>query len=91
MSKDEEKAVKGLEILGAVAGALLILAAIGAFLFENVTPHLMALAVGCGIIVNAVLLVLGFHKRQVVRGVIFALITLLLIAVFIMQIMTLKN
>lgn len=91
MSRDEEKLIKRLETLGAAAAILLILAAAGAFLVPNITEHLMALAVGCGIVVNAVLTVLGFYRKQTVRSVIFLVLTLLLIAVFIMQLLRMEG
>lgn len=91
MSKDEERLIKGLEMLGAAAAVLLILAAAGAFLVPNITEYLMALAVGCGIVVNAVLTVLGFYRKQTVRSVIFLMLTLLLIAVFIMQLLRMEG
>ena len=71
MSRKEEKWIKRLEILGASAAAIVIVSAVGTFLLDSIAMQLMALAVGCGSIVNVVLMVFA----------------LLLIATFIMQIM----
>jgi len=49
--------------------------------------QLMALAVGCGSIVNVVLMVLCYYKKKTVPSIIFMIFALLLIATFIMQIM----
>ncbi len=82
--------IKWLEALGACAGAILILAAIGVFLLEDIMQQLMILAVGCGIVINAVWMILSFHKNKVVRSILFLVFTLILIAVFIIQIMAVK-
>lgn len=89
--KDFEKSVRGLELMGMIAGILLILAAVGVFFSGAFAPHFMTLAVGCGIVVNIVLTVLTFLKRQPVRGVFFLVLALMLTAVFIMQILILEG
>ena len=91
MSKEEEKIMKGLESLGAAAAILLILATLGAFLLPDIASLLMALTVGCGIVVNAVLTVLGCYRKQTVRSVIYLVATLILLVVFVLQILRLEG
>ena len=55
-------------------------------LLDSIAMQLMALAVGCGSIVNVVLMVLCYYKKTV-PSIIFYDFALLLIATFIMQIM----
>ena len=83
--------MKGLESLGAAAAILLILATLGAFLLPDIASPLMALTVGCGIVVNAVLTVLGFYRKQTVRSVIYLVATLILLVVFVLQILRLEG
>ena len=87
--KNCDKSVRGLMIVGCIAGGLLILAGIGVFLSVAATPYLMALAVGCGMVVNAVLAffsLLGHHKACCV---VFLAIVLALAALFIRQLVLL--
>ena len=63
MSRKEEKWIKRLEILGASAAAIVIVSAVGTFLLDSIAMQLMALAVGCGSIVNVVLMVLCYYKN----------------------------
>lgn len=56
-------------------------------LLDRIAMQLMALAVGCGSIVNVVLMVLCYYKKKTVPSIIFMIFALLLIATFIMQIM----
>ena len=77
MSRKEEKWIKRLEILGASAAAIVIVSAVGTFLLDSIAMQLMALAVGCGSIVNVVLMILCYYKKKTVPS----------IATFIMQIM----
>ena len=86
MSRKEEKWIKRLEILGASAAAIVIVSAVGTFLLDRIAMQLMALAVGCGSIVNVVFMVLCY-KKKTVPSIIFMIFALLLIATFIMQIM----
>ena len=88
MSRKEEKWIKRLEILGASAAVIVIVSAVGTFLLDSIAMQLMALAVGCGSIVNVVLMVLCYYKKKTVPSIIFMIFALLLIATFIMQIMT---
>ena len=83
MSRKEEKWIKRLEILGASAAAIVIVS----FLLDSIAMQLMALAVGCGSIVNVVLMVLCYYKKKTIPSIIFMIFALLLIATFIMQIM----
>ena len=83
----EEKWIKRLEILGASAAAIVIVSAVGTFLLDRIAMQLMALAVGCGSIVNVVFMVLCYYKKKTVPSIIFMIFALLLIATFIMQIM----
>ena len=87
MSREEEKWIKRLEILGASAAVIVIVSAVGIFLLDGIAMQMMALAVGCGIIVNAVLMVLCYYKKKTIPSIIFMIFALLLIATFIMQIM----
>ena len=87
MSRKEEKWIKRLEILGASAAAIVIVSAVGTFLLDRIAMQLMALAVGCGSIVNVVFMVLCYKKKKTVPSIIFMIFALLLIATFIMQIM----
>ena len=87
MSRKEEKWIKRLEILGASAAAIVIVSAVGTFLLDRIAMQLMALAVGCGSIVNVVFMVLCYYKKKTVPSIIFMIFALLLIATFIMQIM----
>lgn len=87
MSRKEEKWIKRLEILGASAAAIVIVSAVGTFLLDRIAMQLMALAVGCGSIVNVVFMVLCNYKKKTVPSIIFMIFALLLIATFIMQIM----
>ena len=64
MSRKEEKWIKRLEILGASAAAIVIVFAVGTFLLDSIAMQLMALAVGCGSIVNVVLMVLCYYKKK---------------------------
>ena len=64
MSREEEKWIKRLEILGASAAAIVIVSAVGTFLLDSIAMQLMALAVGCGSIVNVVLMVLCYYKKK---------------------------
>ena len=84
MSRKEEKWIKRLEILGA---AIVIVSAVGTFLLDSIAMQLMALAVGCGSIVNVVFMVLCYYKKKTIPSIIFMIFALLLIATFIMQIM----
>lgn len=84
MSRKEEKWIKRLEILGASAAAIVIVSAVGTFLLDSIAMQLMALAVGCGSIVNVVLC---YYKKKTIPSIIFMIFALLLIATFIMQIM----
>ena len=59
----------------------------GTFLLDRIAMQLMALAVGCGSIVNVVFMVLCYYKKKTVPSIIFMIFALLLIATFIMQIM----
>ena len=86
-ARKEEKWIKRLEILGASAAVIVIVSAVGTFLLDSITMQLMALAVGCGSIVNVVLMVLCYYKKKTVPSIIFMIFALLLIATFIMQIM----
>ena len=86
-ARKEEKWIKRLEILGASAAAIVIVSAVGTFLLDSIAMQLMALAVGCGSIVNVVLMVLCYYKKKTVPSIIFMIFALLLIATFIMQIM----
>ena len=86
MSRKEEKWIKRLEILGASA-VIVIVSAVGTFLLDSITMQLMALAVGCGSIVNVVFMVLCYYKKKTIPSIIFMIFALLLIATFIMQIM----
>ena len=88
MSREEEKWIKRLEILGASAAVIVIVSAVGIFLLDGIAMQMMALAVGCGIIVNAVLMVLCYYKKKTIPRIFFMIFTLLLIATFIMQIMS---
>ena len=88
MSKQEEKMIKRLELLGASAGVLLILAAIGVFVLEDITQQLMILAVGCGMVLNAVLMILNFHKGKRVSSLFLLVFVLILTVVFIIQVMS---
>ena len=90
MSRKEEKWIKRLEILGASTAAIVIVSAVGTFLLDSIAMQLMALAVGCGSIVNVVLMVLCYYKKKTIPSIIFMIFALLLIATFIMQIMA-KN
>ena len=81
------KWIKRLEILGASAAAIVIVSAVGTFLLDRIAMQLMALAVGCGSIVNVVFMVLCYYKKKTVPSIIFMIFALLLIATFIMQIM----
>lgn len=87
MSREEEKWIKRLEILGASAAVIVIVSAVGTFLLDRIAMQLMALAVGCGSIVNVVLMVLCYYKKKTIPSIIFMIFALLLIATFIMQIM----
>ena len=87
MSREEEKWIKRLEVLGASAAVIVIVSAVGTFLLDSIAMQLMALAVGCGSIVNAVLMVLCYYKKKTVPSVFFMIFALLLVAMFIMQIM----
>jgi len=87
MSRKEEKWIKRLEILGASAAAIVIVSAVGIFLLDRIAMQLMALAVGCGSIVNVVFMVLCYYKKKTIPSIIFMIFALLLIATFIMQIM----
>ena len=73
--------------LGASAAAIVIVSAVGTFLLDRIAMQLMALAVGCGSIVNVVFMVLCYYKKKTVPSIIFMIFALLLIATFIMQIM----
>ena len=66
---------------------IVIVSAVGTFLLDRIAMQLMALAVGCGSIVNVVLMVLCYYKKKTVPSIIFMIFALLLIATFIMQIM----
>ena len=88
MSREEEKWIKRLEILGASAAVTVIVSAVGIFLLDGIAMQMMALAVGCGSIVNAVLMVLCYYKKKTIPSIFFMIFTLLLIATFIMQIMS---
>ena len=85
MSRKEEKWIKRLEILGASAAAIVIVSAVGTFLLDSIAMQLMALAVGCGSIVNVVFMVLCYYKKKTIPSIIFMIFALLLIATFIMQ------
>lgn len=87
----QEKVIQGLEFTGAVAALILIAAVVLAFIVLDFTPHFMALAVGCGIVVNAVLMVLAFVKNHIMRGVATGVITVFLIVVFVFQILILEG
>ena len=87
MSRKEEKSIKRLEILAASPAVIVIESALGTFLLDRITMQLMALAVGCGSIVNVVLMVLCYYKKKTVQSIIFMIFALLLFATFIMQIM----
>ena len=78
MSRKEEKWIKRLEILGASAAVIVIVSAVGTFLLDRITMQLMALAVGCGSIVNVVLMVLCYYKKKTVPSIIFMIFALLL-------------
>lgn len=84
--KDYDRALRGLERTGVIAGVLLILSSAAAFFFDELSPHLMALAVGCGIVVNAVLMICSFLKNRIVRSALFLAVTLMLTVVFALQI-----
>lgn len=56
-------------------------------LLDRIAMQLMALAVGCGSIVNVVFMVLCYYKKKTIPSIIFMIFALLLIATFIMQIM----
>ena len=71
MSRKEEKWIKRLEILGASAAAIVIVSAVGTFLLDSIAMQLMALAVGCGSIVNVVLMVLCYYKKKTIPSIIF--------------------
>ena len=68
MSRKEEKWIKRLEILGASAAAIVIVSAVGTFLLDSIAMQLMALAVGCGSIVNVVLMCFVIIKRRPYRA-----------------------
>ena len=87
VKKRSKKWIKRLEILGASAAVIVIVSAVGTFLLDRIAMQLMALAVGCGSIVNVVLMVLCYYKKKTVPSIIFMIFALLLIATFIMQIM----
>ena len=70
MSRKEEKWIKRLEILGASAAVIVIVSAVGTFLLDSIAMQLMALAVGCGSIVNVVLMVLCYYKKKTVPSII---------------------
>ena len=78
MSRKEEKWIKRLEILGASAAVIVIVSAVGTFLLDSIAMQLMALAVGCGSIVNVVLMVLCYYKKKTVPSIIFMIFALLL-------------
>ena len=69
MSREEEKWIKRLEILGASAAVIVIVSAVGIFLLDGIAMQMMALAVGCGIIVNAVLMVLCYYKKKTIPSI----------------------
>ena len=79
MSRKEEKWIKRLEILGASAAVIVIVSAVGTFLLDSIAMQLMALAVGCGSIVNVVLMVLCYYKKKTIPSIIFMIFALLLI------------
>ena len=87
LCQERRKWIKRLEILGASAAAIVIVSAVGTFLLDSIAMQLMALAVGCGSIVNVVLMILCYYKKKTVPSIIFMIFALLLIATFIMQIM----
>ena len=80
MSRKEEKWIKRLEILGASAAAIVIVSAVGTFLLDSIAMQLMALAVGCGSIVNVVLMVLCYYKKKTVPSIIFMIFALLFLS-----------
>lgn len=84
-----DRNIRGLSIIGVIAGSILIFSAVSMFILEEYAPYLMILAVGCGIIVNLVLSVLSFLRKQMVRSVCGIAVVLLLGAVFLMQILIL--
>lgn len=90
MSKEEEKSMKRLEILGSTAGILLILAAVAAFFLQEIVQQMMAFAVACGIIVNVVCMTMAFRKGKTLRSIFFMIFSIVLVVLFVMQIMCLR-
>lgn len=69
------------------AGILLIASAVGMFLSGAAAAGFMAAAVGCGVVMNMALAILAFIRKQPARGIVFQTLSLMLTAIFVMQIL----
>lgn len=66
-----------LEVAGVIAGLIIIVAAIAAFLDYKDGREIFMVIFGIGVIFNGIISGINWYKRQTVRGVIFMILAIL--------------
>lgn len=77
--------------LGSIAGIVLIVCAVAAFLDLENAPGFFVLVTGMGVFVNGVLAYLRFQKKNYILGAVLAVLTVALLVLFVMQITMLEG
>lgn len=79
-----------LEVVGLIAGIVLI-ACFGVIFFDlEVAPIFMTIVFGMGVIMNSVIAMLRFCKNRVVSGCFFTALSIVLLVIFILRLFVLK-
>lgn len=91
MKTDKGKSTLDVEFLGSVAGLILIVCAVMAFLDLERAPGFFVLVTGMGIVVNGILTYLRLRKKNYVLGAVLGILTAALLVLFVMQILMVEG
>ena len=85
MNKKKVRRLLDLEIMGSIAGLVLIICAVAGFLNMENAPGFFVLVVGMGVLVNGILAALKYIKQRYVSAVLLTIFTVALLALLVVQ------
>lgn len=91
MNKKKVRRTLDLELIGSIAGLVLIVCAVAGFLDMENAPGFFVLVSGMGVLVNGVLAGLKFIKQRYVSAAVLTIITVALLVLFAVQLITVEG
>lgn len=80
-----------MEFLGSIAGLVLIVCAVAAFLDMENAPGFFVLVSGLGVLVNGSLAGLRFIKKRYISATVLTILTVALLVLFAVQLITVEG